>query len=314
MAEQMDLFSSRKQYQFEEFPLDPIPVERDGVYITDWVGGVDPKGKLELNKSYEITSADVAKVLEILRDPNRPKGSVYILVADLMGITSAKSEALLNYTRAMELVIPRQLAPTPFAETINQFDPSFVDPGILWLLHYLASSNPYLIVWNFLFNKVLPSKNVVSKSEILAAYNIFLGRWSKHTVEKKASDELQGLFLSYSRFLFSGLNIFDYAIKSRKLSFCAAAPIHPLIFLSTMMVFRDRFHPGATALDVSEIVAGENSPGRLLFLNELDVRRHLDWLHEKGWVNIESRANLDQVRFRQDISWMKAALLYFKAQ
>lgn len=308
----MDMFSSQRKFQLRDYQLDPIPVERDGVYISDWVGGVDPQGKLELNKSYEISAGAVAKVINIVGDANRPKGSVYKLVANLMGVTSAKSEAFLNYTRAMELVIPRQLTLTPFAEFIDEFDPSFVDPGSLWLLHYLAASNHYLVVWNYLFNQLLPKGDLVSKSNILKKFDIFTGRWTEYTIKSKASDELQGLFLSYSDYLFSDLNIFSYNKKSSKLTFRTSNPVPKLIFLSTMLVFRDRYHPGSTAMDIREISYSNNSPGRLLFLNELVVRKQLDELHDAGWLNLESSANLDQVRFRQDVSWLKAAALYFE--
>ena len=50
----------------------------------------------------------------------------------------------------------------------------------------------------------------------------------------------------------------------------------------------------------------DNSPGRLMRQREMYIRQILDELHESQWLTIESKGNLDQVRFKSGVSWLDA--------
>jgi len=75
------------------------------------------------------------------------------------------------------------------------------------------------------------------------------------------------------------------------------APVPPGALLAILLIYRDRFQPGASGLEVPTICTADHSPGRLLHLGEARVRALLNALHEAGRLTIEAGANLDQVRF-----------------
>jgi hypothetical protein len=45
---------------------------------------------------------------------------------------------------------------------------------------------------------------------------------------------------------------------------------------------------------------------------EIYIRQALDELHEAGLLTIESKANLDQVRFKRDLTWLDAVREYYQ--
>jgi hypothetical protein len=59
----------------------------------------------------------------------------------------------------------------------------------------------------------------------------------------------------------------------------------------------DAVQPGAGGMEIPRLCRGENSPGRILHLGEWKLRTALEALSQDGRIEIESRANLDQMRF-----------------
>ena len=92
------------------------------------------------------------------------------------------------------------------------------------------------------------------------------------------------------------------------------APVPPPILLAPALVYRDRRQPGSSGVEIPTLVYADHSPGRIMRQGELYVRRALDELHEAGRLTIESRANLDQVRFRLGMTWLDAVRAYYQGR
>jgi len=88
-------------------------------------------------------------------------------------------------------------------------------------------------------------------------------------------------------------------------------PVPDLFFLTAMIEFRDRFTPGETALEIDRIIYAEGSPGMVFFMNENTIRDVLERLRIEGYIYIESRADLDQVRFAGKRDFNELVKLYY---
>ena len=89
-------------------------------------------------------------------------------------------------------------------------------------------------------------------------------------------------------------------------------PIPPLIWLASILAYRDRYYAKAATLETHLLVDANFSPGRLFRQNEASVRRALDVLHNAGLLTAESRLGLDQVRFKGDFTWLSALTRYLQ--
>ena len=65
-------------------------------------------------------------------------------------------------------------------------------------------------------------------------------------------------------------------------------------------------------LEIPTLIHADNSPGRLMRQREAYIRKALDELHEAGLLTIESKANLDQIRYKSSITWLDAVRLYYQ--
>jgi len=76
--------------------------------------------------------------------------------------------------------------------------------------------------------------------------------------------------------------------------------VPPLIFCAAVLSYRQRFAPRTVTLDISALASRANSPGRVFGLTERQVRDLLEDVQGLGYLYVESRADLDQVRLRAD--------------
>jgi len=290
----------------QEIP--PIPPAEDGTPPEEWLGGVHPDGKLELSRGFYLYADKLSRVLTYLARERRPEGSVYEQLAKATGMSDPRVEALAQYGVAMELLVPRFLRETPLCRLVLQYDPFFAQLGTLWLLHYLFASNPQLVVWNYTCNAILPSVAEISRAEAAEQFLPFIGKWSESSIRKKARKELRAFFVSYVAEMFAPL---DYLREVRHNVYAVnrdVAPVSPLILLATAQIYRDRHQPGSSGVEIPTLVYADHSPGRIMRQSELYIRRALNKLHEADQLTIESKANLDQVRFRSGSTVSEATL------
>lgn len=89
------------------------------------------------------------------------------------------------------------------------------------------------------------------------------------------------------------------------------APLDPLVLLFAIYDYRDRFSPGATAVEIPTLCHEENSPGRVFDLRPTRLRALLDRLHRGGHLTIERQADLDQVMLPDGASAISGLERYY---
>lgn len=294
--------------------IEPVPPASDGAPMESWLGGAHPDGILEITRGFYLYADQLNRLLIHLMASRDADKSLYKQIAQATGMSQAQVKSTIQYTVFMELLMPRSLRVTPLGRLVLQCDPFFDQIGTLWLLHYLLSSNPHLVIWNMMCNTVIPGQVKISKTDAAEQFTYFVGRWTESSIRKKVPKELRAFFAAYSKEFFSQLDLLSETETNVYAIHREAAPIPPLVFLAATLIYRDRYTPGASGIEIPTLAYGEQSPGRLMRQGEMTIRRTLDELHEADWITVESKANLDQVRFRSGPSWLDAMRAHYSAQ
>ena len=312
LTNQPHLWTTHNQSQIQE--ITPIPPAEDGTPPEEWLGGVHPDGQLELTSGFHLHADKFSHVVTYLARQRRPDGSVYQQLMRATGMSKTQVQAFVQYGVNMGLVVSRSLQVTPLGHLVLRYDGFFDQSGTLWLFHFMFASNPLLVVWNYMCNAVLPAVAGITNTEAADQFLPFVGRWSESSIRKNVRKELSAFFADYTAEMFAPLNYLrqvesnEYAVNRDVL------PVPPLIAMASALVYRDRHQPGATGVEIPTLVYADHSPGRIMRQGELRIREALDTLHEMGQLTIESKANLDQVRFRSGATWLDAVRAYYEEQ
>lgn len=293
--------------------LDAIVLDKDkpGAGLQDLV----PQGAVfALTRGYGIRSVHVGRILGLLAE--RVSTGAPITrdeITDHLSMTWASLQGTMNVLRRVLLVDSRNRI-TPFGKLAFAASPYLDDFGLLWLLHYLVGSSALLVLWSNLFNLVLLERDEITIHQAGEIFGVLEGYWSAQTVHEKARNEFGGIFKTYTEDLFEPLKVLLKSDTGLYYSPSDTATIPPPIWLSTLLIYRDRYYPGAASLEIPLIIRGHYSPGRILRQNEVSVRRALDTLHNAGLLTVETRSGLDQVRFKREYTWLSAAALHLQGE
>jgi hypothetical protein len=124
--------------------------------------------------------------------------------------------------------------------------------------------------------------------------------------------ELGAILRTYSDSVFKPLGMLVRVDTGRYVIITDEFDISPLIWLASILVYRDRFYPGAASLETQLLIDAHFSPGRLFRQKEERIREVLDRLHTLGLITVETRLGLDQVRFKREVTWISAIARYFE--
>ena len=307
---QQNLWDSNSQNLEQD--IQPVLSASDGSTHDTWLGGVHPNAQLEVTSGFHLHPDKFSRVIAYLINERQSDGAIYEQLMKATGMSRTQIQAFIQYAVAMQLLIPRVLEPTPLSGQILNDDPFFDQAGTLWVLHYILASDPTLLIWNYMCNAVLPSISEISLSEAAEQFLPFAGHWSEGSIRKNVRKELNAFFANYTQEMFAPLR---YLIDSDNKSYLSSRDVllvPPCILLAAALIHRDRFHPGASGVEIPMLIHADNSPGRLMRQRETYIRQALDELHEAGLLTIESKANLDQVRFIRDFTWLDAVRGYYQ--
>ncbi len=217
------------------------------------------------------------------------------------GLNRRKVRIILNFLADIGLSEKRTLNKTQLGQVIHKHDDFLQNDGTLWLLHYLQSINEYLIIWNRVLN-YLNDVEQVKKEELLVLFDDLKDNLSEYTYKHHIGKEIRTILDAYSNQGYSKLNILEE--EDDKYLVHRNPEVPSYIMLCAIIIYKQRNYPGATAVDINEICTAHNSPGRIFLLDEYIVRKKLEELKNSGVISIESRGDLDQIRFREEIDFL----------
>lgn len=268
--------------------------------------------KLQLTNGYSPRFDQISRLLIYVaerQDTGRvPKADL----ATAVGLAENQVKNLASLATGLGLLRPVVYKPTPLAALILEHDPFFDDLGTLWLCHYNLSAEPRHVIWNRMTNTILPAASgPVTAAAVAGQFDDLREQFTGKSVAKHVPKELQAFFRAYSDYRFSRLRYLVAADGGYRLA-DRSAPVPDDVLLALALSYRDRAWPGSTGLEIPDLCHGDNSPGRLLNLGESALRESLEALHRRGLLGIESRANLDQIRFRPELSSLDALAGYYR--
>jgi len=255
-----------------------------------------PPYKLQLTNGFFVDFGQIARLLAYAvehRHDGRIPPDAY---AASMGISARRAENLNSMAAAFGLIRPVVLTPTELGSAIHRYDPFLDDLGMLWLLHYLVASNERYVVWNRLVNRVIPENERFSTAIARPYFDDLNQYYSERSMDKHLRKEMSAVWNAYTGQAFRYLR-YIRAASDQIYVRDDHEPVPPCIFWAAVLSYRERFAPGAVTLDISILASASNSPGRVFDLTEREVRDLLEDIKRLGYTYVETRADLDQVRF-----------------
>lgn len=307
--EQFDLFeqSPAPQRSSLQQPVDRIVIDKDSSDASP-LDLIPKDAALTVLNSGIFSALDLARLLRTISEVGQIKSSASNIISKALGIPHEKSEILFACARKMALVSQKPYSLSLFGQLVLDRDAYLDHLGTLWLLHMHLASNSGLAIWSRIFDAPASSRQKpFSITDIIGPLpKIFEGRWTEYGLTVRARSEATSVLRLYKDTLFTPLKLIDQADDRSYRWIASPAPVNSLAFLAAALIYRDRYYPGASALEVSQLVDLHFAPGRVLGLPEPSIRKLLDELHAKRLVTIETRADLDQVRFKEDFTWLDA--------
>ncbi len=269
------------------------------------------KLKLQLSAGYYLRFDHLAKLISyISRKTDNPKLSNNLL-AEKMGMSVKMIDNLLSYSVALGLKKKRKFELDELANIIYKSDPFFLSQKTLWFLHYFLTSNKEYVAWNRLINIVFYKENKVTTEKAMPYFRDLIGQFTEKSIKRNIPKEINSFFNAYTEQNFCRLEYIK-KISNHSYNIQNDFKVPDLCILASCYLYRDRYASGATALEIPDLSRDENSPGRVFRISEYQLRLTLERLHAKRYISVESRANLDQIRFLSNKCWVDIIKLFYE--
>ena len=256
------------------------------------------RGKLRLTNGYPVKFDLLARLLALIGKSDRAKISSRDL-ASSMGVADNHMEFLGHIAHALGLTEIITYKLTLLGSLVASQDTFFDDIGTLWFLHYIISSNPNLIVWNRFANTIVPKQYDFTMRDFRASFDDLRLLFAPTSYVRYVNAETRAIIDTYTNQQFSRLAYLREIDDGYGLGYRQPVPL--LVLAASISRFRDRHQPGNTAVSVRDLLTAPNSPGVVFQMHEDTLRAGLEQLKHGHGFSLEARADLDQLRFAEDI-------------
>jgi hypothetical protein len=267
--------------------------------------------KFQLSNGYYLRFDHLSRLLHYVA--GKPKVSRFSQkeLSRVLGMSPRMIENLTSYGVALGLLTRGSCKPTELGKLINKQDPFFDRDETLWFLHYTITSDRKYVVWNRLANRVFPKESKVSTEVARTYFSDLNGHFSEKSMKKHLIKEINTFFDAYTEQNFSKLK-YIIKISSRSYRINNNPEVPDLCILASCYMYRDRYLEGATGVEIEHLAKEENSPGRVFHITEYQLRVALERLNAERHISIESRANLDQIRFDSNKHWLDIVKQFYE--
>lgn len=268
-----------------------------------------PTGNIwQVAYSNDIDFIQINKLLNELLQKDKVSYS-YSDIGSLFGFTKDGVRGFIGPIIGFGLIERESKVVTELGKLIIKYDPYFEDIGTLWFLHYNISSKPSMILWNRLSNKIFRKKQF-SYKDYLDVLTDQKSNYSEETFSRSRREFV--LYMrAYLNTELSKLKIFtEYEKEKYQRTDLVLVPDE--VLLAAILLFKDRFYKSEVTLEIKKLINYENSPGTLFYLNETTFRNSLERLRKVRLINIESFADLDQIKFTNISDYVEMLKYYYQ--
>jgi hypothetical protein len=265
---------------------------------------------LKLTSGYRLDLMQIARILKYCAE-HKEEGLSRQRVADAVGLSSARVGRLWMMGTALGLFEKGTWSITDLGLLVREYDAFLDDIGTLWLLHYILAANPDIIVWNIMTNSVVPENRLVTM-EIAKPYFVKeMQEFSSLSYEVYLNKEIRSYFDAYTEQKFQKLHYLETEDGVRYV-WGHRESVPPSIAFACILLYRDRFLPDVVTVDLPRLSKNVNTIGRVFNLNERQLRDLLEEAKELGYIYVETRADLDQIRFRDNCGFLDVVRHYYE--
>lgn len=257
--------------------------------------------KLHLTNGYKPYFDQISRIMQYLADNSDRKKIPTREIEHALGMSELQVKFWSSTSVAFGLFEPFTFVLTNIGNLIAENDVFFERIDTLWIIHYIASSNPEWIVWYRMFNEIIPFKDQISIEQSVPYFSDLASKYSERTMKEAVANEIGVVLWTYTQSPLSQLDIL-YEYETGFFRKQAAIEISPLAFLFCVLFYRDKKSINATAMTISEICTGVDGPGLVLNIPEYQVRALLEKLHDTDVIRLEQLGDLDQVRFSDGLN------------
>lgn len=229
-------------------------------------------------------------------------------LSETTGLNRRKARLILGYLADLGLSKKVSLKNTELGDIIHKYDDFFENKGTLWIMHYLQGTNDYVVIWNRVLNYI-NDVDEFTREDLLALFIDLETEVGAYTYKHHIGKEIRIILDAYTNQRFSNLYIVEEQDGQFRVNKNREVP--DLILLAAIKRYLDINYPGASAIDIKEIAKAKNSPGRIFLFDEYVFRQKLEQLKIQGYISIESRADLDQIRIRTDKNFEEIIEVYY---
>ena len=262
------------------------------------VGSKASKPKLQVANGYSVNFDQIAQLLHAIGQDSRKRIPLTGL-AEGVGLSTMQMKYLTGIAVALGLIVPITMRMTPTGALVVEHDQFFDGLGTLWFLHYVIGSNPQLLIWNRFVNVFLPAKPNFSTDDLRCSFDDLKLTHSEYSARAHVSKEVNTILDAYTNQQFAKLAYLRQTDEGYSLGYRQPVPL--LVLAASISRFRDRHQPGNTAVSVRDLLTAPNSPGVVFQMHEDTLRAGLEQLKHGHGFSLEARADLDQLRFAEDI-------------
>jgi len=306
----------KNTYKNLEEPFGDKKIERtlfgDEVIQKEYTTSIKSPNVWQISRGAQVDFMQTSVLLEYCIESKRKKFSSSEYPA-VIGYSPEKSEGFSRILFFLGLLNDKTKVPSKLAQIIMQYDKYFEDIGILWFLHFFISSDSRLVIWNRIANNLFIKQSFTYEDVV----NILEDQRQYHSSQSFITHlrkEFNTCIKAYTDSSFLKLNVLSVDNSSSIYRKSQPFLVPDEILLAAICLFRKRFYPFEVTLEIKSLAIAENSPGRLFYLSERYLRDALDRLRIKGYLTIESFADLDQIKFTMFDDYLEVINMYFKTK
>lgn len=265
---------------------------------------------LQLTKGFFVDFTQLARMLAYAMTHQAESRISSEAFATDLGISTSRVINLSSLASAFMLLKSIVLTPTALGKLIYEYMPYLDDVGTLWLLHYVISSDIRYVIWNRLVNQVIPENSRLSTAIARPYFEDLAMYYSEHSMDQHVRKEIGAVWNAYTEQEFAHLHYLRAESEQIYTRGYGDLTI-PEVLLSTVLLYRARYAPDAATLDIDTLAHAPNSPGRVFGLSQRQVRDLLEQAEGAYNINVETRADLDQVRIPGGLNWLAVMEAYY---
>jgi len=225
------------------------------------------KLKLQLSAGYYLRFDHLTKLISYISEKtDNPKLSNNLL-AEKMGMSTKMIDNLLSYSVALGLKKKSKFELDELGKIIYNNDPFFLNQKTLWFLHYFLTSNKKYIAWNRLINIVFYKESKVTTKRAMTYFQDLIGQFTEKSIKRNIPKEINSFFNAYTEQNFCRLE-YVKKISNHSYNIQNDFKVPDLCILASCYLYRDRYASRATALEISDLLKDENSPGRVFHVSD----------------------------------------------